>query len=375
MEGLGVTTGSHMKLTPTIPSPSFWKGRKVLLTGHTGFKGSWLALWLLELGAEVTGLALPPVGDLSLFSELSLSGRVRHNVLDIRDQAGLKNLVVNVNPEVVFHLAAQPLVRLSYEEPIATWEINVLGTIYLLEALRACKNLCSAVMITTDKVYKNKEWVYGYRETDSLGGHDPYSSSKAASEIAIESWRSSFCGEKPYQTPYLRIASARAGNVIGGGDWARDRIIPDMVRSLIDRTELTVRNPSSTRPWQHVLEPLSGYLRLAESLYQSKTYAKSFNFGPPTESNRNVSDLLSEAFKHWTGKFDSQCDPDAPHEAGLLNLSTERAYHELNWSPCWDFSTTVQRTVNWYQRFHNGQASALHCCLDDLTSYQSASLL
>ena len=362
-----------MKQSSNCPTPSFWKGRRVLLTGHTGFKGSWLALWLLELGAEVTGFALEPEGDINLFSQLSLAKSLNHNLLGLSEKDRIKGLVLKSNPEIVFHLAAQPLVRLSYDKPLETWETNVMGTIHLLEALKSCADLCSAIIITTDKVYRNKEWSYGYRESDSLGGHDPYSSSKAAAEIAIESWRSSFCGDKPHQNPHLRLASARAGNVIGGGDWALDRIIPDLVRSLKSQSELSIRNPKSTRPWQHVLEPLSGYLCLAEALHQSKSYSKPFNFGPQVDSNRSVTDLICEALRHWPGEWSDVRDPEAPHEAALLSLSIENAYHELNWSPRWDFSTTVARTINWYRQFYEGQASALQCCLDDLTAYQSVS--
>ena len=347
----------------------------MLITGHTGFKGSWLSLWLSSLGAKVTGLALAPEGDCNLFSELDLSNSLNHNILDIADLAGLKDLIFKVSPEIVFHLAAQPLVRKSYDIPLRTWEINVNGTLHILEALKPSKDLCSVVFVTTDKVYKNNESCYGYRENDPLGGYDPYSSSKAASEIAIESWRSSFCGDKPFQTPYLRIATARAGNVIGGGDWSEDRIIPDMVKSQIEASELTVRNPASTRPWQHVLEPLSGYICLAEALHKSKSYAKPFNFGPQIDSNRTVHDLIVEAFKYWPGRHRVLIDSESPHEARLLSLAIDRAYHELRWSPRWNFSTTVERTVNWYRKFHLGEASALQCCLDDLTAFQSSPLL
>lgn len=355
-------------------NPSFWKGRKVLLTGHTGFKGSWLALWLLELGAEVTGIALEPDGDINLFDQLCLADQLNHNVLDITDLETVSDLVLKASPEVVFHLAAQPLVRLSYEIPLNTWTTNVIGTLNLLEVLRRLTHPCSAIMVTTDKVYQNREWIYGYRETDPLGGHDPYSSSKAAAEIAIASWRSSFCGSKEHQTSYLRLASARAGNVIGGGDWSKDRIIPDMVRALSQNSELIVRNPGSTRPWQHVLEPLSGYLRLAEMLHYSKSFAKAFNFGPSTDSNRSVRDLMDEAYIHWPGTWIDKSDPLTVHESALLNLSIESAFHELQWSPRWNFSKTVERTMHWYKQFYAGKASALQCCRDDLDSYQDALL-
>ena len=357
-------------LVPTsLTGPSFWNGRRVLITGHTGFKGSWLSLWLLELGAEVTGLALPPETQSSLFLKLGLSQRLDHRVGDIRDADLLKDLVLEIRPDVVFHLAAQPLVRLSYQEPVATWATNVMGTIYLLEALRLLDQPCSCVFVMTDKVYRNNEWVYGYRENDPLGGHDPYSSSKAAAEIAIGSWRSSYCGPLSHQTPHLRLASARAGNVIGGGDWATDRIVPDAMRSLARGEPIPVRNPKATRPWQHVLEPLAGYLRLAEVLAtDSAPSCEAFNFGPTLASNRPVGELVSSILEHWPGEWLDQSDPTSPHEANLLHLQIDKAHHQLGWKPCWDYDTTLARTVGWYRAVHEG-AAPLECCLSDLNAY------
>jgi CDP-glucose 4,6-dehydratase len=277
--------------------------------------------------------------------------------------------VAETRPEVVLHLAAQPLVRRSYAEPAATWAANVMGTIHVLEALRPLQEPCTAVLITTDKVYRNKEWLYGYRENDPLGGHDPYSSSKAAAELAIASWRASFCGTQPHQTPHLRIASARAGNVIGGGDWAADRIVPDAMRALGRGEAIGVRNPAATRPWQHVLEPLSGYLRLAERLTADASLAEAFNFGPPLEANRSVRELVEEALRHWPGRWSDESDPRAPHEASLLHLVIDKAHHQLGWAPRWPFATTVERTVGWYRRLGEGGRTALACCQDDLTAY------
>ena len=354
------------------PDPSFWRGRRVLLTGHTGFKGSWLALWLLELGAKVTGLGLASETIPSLFAQLELERRMNHRLGDIRDAALLMDVVAETRPEVVLHLAAQPLVRRSYAEPTATWETNVMGTIHLLEALRRLNQPCSAVLITTDKVYRNNEWPYGYRENDPLGGHDPYSSSKAAAELAIASWRASFCGNQPHQSPQLRIASARAGNVIGGGDWAEDRIVPDAMRALAKGESIGVRNPEATRPWQHVLEPLGGYLLLAERLSADPSLATAFNFGPQLEANRKVRELVAEALRHWPGRWEDQSDPKAPHEASLLNLVTDQAHHLLGWSPRWDFATTVERTVGWYWQVQDSKASAMACCLADLELYSTA---
>jgi CDP-glucose 4,6-dehydratase len=357
--------------TLVTPNPSFWPGRRVLLTGHTGFKGSWLALWLLELGAKVTGFALAPETDPSLFVQLELEHRFEDCLGDIRDAALLTDLVAETRPEVVIHLAAQPLVRRSYADPLGTWATNVQGSLNLLEALKPLQHPCAVVMVTTDKVYQNREWPYGYREPDRLGGHDPYSASKAAAEIAISSWRDSFCGTAPHQTPHLRISTARAGNVIGGGDWAADRIVPDAMRALAAGEPIAVRNPAATRPWQHVLEPLGGYMRLAEALASDPNPpCEPFNFGPQLESNRPVRELVTTMLSHWPGEWLDQSDPNAPHEAGLLHLQIDKAHHRLGWQPCWDYATTIARTVGWYRAVHQG-ASALECCLDDLHAYQA----
>lgn len=364
-----------MELKGTFMNESnsrFWHNRKVLITGHTGFKGSWLSRWLLDLGADVTGLSLPPTVEPNLFRQLSLEQELNHNILDIRCLTDVKKLVSGCQPDVVFHLAAQPIVRMSYELPLETWQTNVGGTINILEALRDLEKPCSVVMVTTDKVYQNNEWNYGYRECDPLGGHDPYSSSKAAAEIAIASWRSSFCGNSSHQTPHLRIASARAGNVIGGGDWSTDRILPDAIRALKDDIDICVRNPSATRPWQHVLEPLHGYLSLAKALDHSSLFTKAYNFGPTLDSNRSVSELVNTILTHWPGRWTDTSNSTSPHEASRLNLVIDRAHHELGWSPRWDFSTTVERTVNWYKRVEQQHASALQCCRDDISAYQAA---
>lgn len=358
-------------------SPSFWNGRRVLLTGHTGFKGSWLALWLSELGARVTGVGLEPEGDPHLFHQLRLSERLSHHIADIRDLDALQSIAAASDPEVVLHLAAQPLVRRSYRDPLGTWSTNVQGSLNVLEALRPLGHPCAVVMITTDKVYANQEWDYGYRENDRLGGHDPYSASKAAAEIAIASWRSSFCGSAAHQTPQLSIATARAGNVIGGGDWAEDRIVPDAARALAAGQSIPVRRPGATRPWQHVLEPLSGYLLLAERLAQSagqpepNPYADAFNFGPQLESNRPVRDLINEALLHWPGSWQDLSDPGDPHEAGRLHLQIDKAHHQLGWQPRWSFATTIDRTLGWYRAVHENPAQAESICLDDLASYTS----
>ena len=363
--------------------PNFWRGRRVLLTGHTGFKGSWLTFWLLSLGAEVSGYALAPEPGRSLFMDLALHqatgnadwGRLHHHQGDVRDLEALQEAVAEAQPQVVLHLAAQPLVRRSYREPLGTWATNVQGSLHLLEALKPLRHPCAVVMVTTDKVYANREWDYGYREEDRLGGHDPYSASKAAAEIAIASWRSSFCGPVAHQTPHLAIATARAGNVIGGGDWAEDRIVPDAMRSLALGKSIQVRQPQSTRPWQHVLEPLGGYLLLAERLSTAaQAYASCFNFGPQLEANRSVRELVEAALGHWPGSWQDLSDPTAPHEAGRLHLQIDKAHHLLGWKPRWPFATTVERTVVWYRAVQEGDCP-LACCLADLKAYEASSVV
>ncbi len=336
---------------------SFWQGKKVFLTGHTGFKGSWLSFWLINLGAQVRGLSLAPTTEECLFEQLDLAEQLNHHLGDIRDREVVKEKLVDWQPDVVFHLAAQPLVRRSYLEPVETWETNVMGTIHVLEALKHLVKPCAAVLITTDKCYENKEWVYGYRESDPLGGYDPYSSSKAGAEIAIASWRNSFFSNS--QVP-IGLASVRAGNVIGGGDMAEDRIVPDAIRSLRKGEPIPVRNPRATRPWQHVLEPLGGYLLLGQRIYEQlitpdwqqdpQGLYEAFNFGPPLASNRTVKDLVECILDNWSGSWLDCSDPKAVHEAKLLNLVTDKAYHRLNWQPVWDFERTIRETVVWYRQ-------------------------
>ena len=360
-------------------NPEFWAGKRVLLTGHTGFKGSWLALWLTELGAVVTGISLEPNTTPNLFSQLDLAQRLeQHHIADINNSQAINEIIFKCKPQVVFHLAAQPLVRQSYQDPLGTWATNVIGSLNLLEALKPLQHQCAVVMVTTDKVYENQEWDYGYRENDQLGGHDPYSASKAAAELAIASWRSSFCGTDAHQTPHLAIATARAGNVIGGGDWAEDRIVPDAMRALAKNQPIIVRNPNATRPWQHVLEPLGGYLLLAEALAEAQAsnnkpnpYCEAFNFGPLLEANRSVQQLIETALQQWPGEWRDLSGAGTVHEAGRLHLQIDKAHHQLGWDPCWPFGTTVRRTVAWYQAVHEG-ASPIDCCLEDLRAYESA---
>jgi len=333
-----------------------YHGRRVLVTGHTGFKGSWLCEWLLALGAEVHGLALPPPTKPSLFNQLKLARRINsHAIGDIRDLATVKKVVRRVKPNFVFHLAAQPLVRLSYARPVETFDTNVMGTIHVLEALRGLKNKCSAVLITTDKCYENKETSRPYREDDPMGGYDPYSCSKGCDELVISSYRRSFFGSSESN---VWVASARAGNVIGGGDWALDRIIPDCFRALQKGEPIPVRNKVSTRPWQHVLEPLSGYLALGAALDARKdfeTVASGFNFGPNPNANRTVREVVEELLKYASGKWVDKSDPKAVHEAGLLNLSISKAKRVLGWKPTWDFAETIARVAEWYVDVQKGK--------------------
>jgi CDP-glucose 4,6-dehydratase len=351
-------------------------GRRVLVTGHTGFKGSWLCEWLLSLGAEVGGLGLKPGTDPALFTQLGLATRLKHFVADVRNASTTTQIVDTFCPEFVFHLAAQPLVRKSYADPVETYATNVMGTVNLLEAIRQSHRPCIVVVITTDKCYENREWVHGYREEDPLGGYDPYSSSKGAAELVVSAYRRSFfsaadCG--------VRLASARAGNVLGGGDWAADRIVPDCVRSLRLAQPVPVRNKRATRPWQHVLEPLGGYLWLAaklaaerrDSRSEGPSLAGAYNFGPPLEANRTVLDLVQEVLRHWPGGWIDQTDPSAVHEAGRLNLSTDKAFHLLQWSPAWTFERSVAQTITWYREVLPQPSEAAKITRAQIATYEN----
>jgi len=360
------------------PRPYFsgvFAGKTVLVTGHTGFKGSWLTQWLLLLGARVHGLGLDPDTTPSLFDKAGLSARVEHQIGDIRDAALVRRCIAEVQPDFVFHLAAQPLVRHSYKEPVETYATNVMGTVHVLDALRALQKPCAAVMVTTDKCYENREWLHGYREEDPMGGFDPYSSSKGMAELAIAAYRRSFFAGHP-----VKIASARAGNVIGGGDWALDRIVPDCIRALASGAPIGVRNPHATRPWQHVLEPLSGYLWLAACLSKlpdnHSPLCSGFNFGPGHDANRTVGELVTEVLKSWPGRWEDQSDPHAHHEAQLLQLSTDKAHALLGWSAAWNFAEAVRETVTWYRETEQCNDPALiqsltHCQIDAYTAAAS----
>ena len=344
--------------------------KTVWLSGHTGFKGSWLTQWLLKLGAHVHGFALPAATTPSAFEQLGLAKAIGHEIGDVRDAVAVKKSLLRVQQDFVFHLAAQALVRYAYEHPLETYATNVMGTAHVLDALRALNKPCTTVIITSDKCYENREQDYAYTEADPLGGHDPYSSSKGAAEIVTSAYRRSFFGKSP-----VRIASARAGNVIGGGDWARDRIVPDCIRALQRGEAIPVRNPAAARPWQHVLEPLSGYLWLAASLARNSANASleaAFNFGPEPEANRNVGELVREVLKYWPGRWEDKSSPQAPHEAKLLMLSTAKAKKILFWQPTWRFEIAVARTVEWYRGVNENAAVAENLTLRQIAEYEAA---
>ena len=350
-----------------LPSASFWRGKRVLLTGHTGFKGGWLCLWLQRLGAEVTGLALAPNTSPSLFEAARIADGLCSHLCDIRDASAVALLVQDAQPEIVLHLAAQPLVRASYLDPLATFSTNVMGTVNLLDALRGLASVRVAVMVTTDKVYRNQEHAYPYREDDALGGHDPYSASKAASEIVIASYRDAFLAQQG-----VAVASARAGNVIGGGDWSEDRLIPDAVRAWQAGQTLPIRSPQAIRPWQHVLEPLAGYLRLAEVLWTQATLAGAYNFGPHTHDAATVQyvvDLARSAYGVSAVSYEK--NSETMHEAGRLALETAKSRHVLSIQPQWPLNQAVSRTIAWYRGFNDGQ-DAGHLCESDINAFEAS---
>jgi CDP-glucose 4,6-dehydratase len=337
---------------------TFYNGKRVLVTGHTGFKGSWLTLWLKELGAEIIGYALDPVTEKDNFVLCDITTHITDIRSDIRNTEQLRRVFKKYQPEIVFHLAAQPLVRLSYEQPVETYQTNVMGTINVLEAIRFTDSVKVGVMITTDKCYENKEQIWGYRENEPMGGYDPYSSSKGAAEIAISSWRRSFMNPENYEKHGKSIASARAGNVIGGGDWAQDRIIPDCIRALETDKPIAIRNPGAIRPWQHVLEPLSGYLLLAQKMwYKPVQYCEGWNFGPKMESIASVWEVahsIVEQYGH--GEIQDISNPYALHEAQLLMLDINKAKLQLGWEPKMNLRQTISLTTDWYKRYREEPA-------------------
>lgn len=346
---------------------SFWRGKKVFLTGHTGFKGGWLSLWLQEMGAEVHGYALTPSNP-SLFDSARIaSGMASSTIADIRDADVLKTALAQARPDIVFHLAAQPLVRYSYKSPVETYVVNVMGTVNLLEAIRSSETVKAVINVTTDKCYENREWVWPYREGEAMGGHDPYSSSKACSELVTAAYRRSF-----FEARGVSLATARAGNVIGGGDWSEDRLIPDFLRAIDQQRPIVIRSPNAIRPWQHVLEPLSGYLMLAESLYQNgANHAEAWNFGPSDEDVRTVGWIIEHMVRRIPGASWRLDDASRLHEAHTLKLDSSKARSGLCWQPRWRLEQALDRVVEWHQAWKQGQD--MHTfCLSQIADYVHA---
>lgn len=347
--------------------PDFWRGKRVLLTGHTGFKGSWLSLWLQSMGVVLRGVALEPPTQPALFEVAQIARGMDHRIADIRDFAAIKAEFDDFRPEIVIHMAAQPLVRLSYQQPVETYSTNVMGTVHVLEAARMAGSVKVIVNVTTDKCYENREWVWGYREDEPMGGHDPYSSSKGCAELVSAAYRNSFL-----KNARIAMATARAGNVIGGGDWALDRLVPDILRALEKGETVLIRNPHAIRPWQHVLEPLSGYLLLAERLYmRGEVDAESWNFGPRDEDARPVQWIVECLCASWGNGASWTLQPgDHPHEAGFLKLDISKARQRLQWCPRWSLETALAHITQWHQAWLKGQDMRA-VCLAQIKQYES----
>ena len=352
-----------------------WEKEKILITGHTGFKGSWLSILLTNYGIDISGLSLAPLNEPNLFESSNLKEKISNSIIcDIRDLSSLRKHISVIKPSIIFHLAAQPLVIKSYSSPLETWQTNLIGTLNLLETLKEEDIECNVIVITTDKVYRNLNKNESFNEIDQLGGNDPYSASKAATEIAVESWRKSFCGNKSYQTNKIKIATARAGNVIGGGDWSENRIVPDAVSYLMKKEKIKIRNPMAIRPWQHVLEPLWGYLKLAKYLekeiYNNDcAFNNSFNFGPLAEDHRTVKELIQSILNCWEGGFFIEKNKDNPEESLCLKLDISKSKKILNWKPNWGFNYSIKKTINWYQKVYLNKVNPYDACLDDINEY------
>jgi len=348
----------------------FWQGKKVFLTGHTGFKGSWLCLWLSHMGAHVTGYALDPPTNPSLFELARIGELVDSHIADVRDLDRLKFVMSSACPDVVIHMAAQPLVRDSYKIPVETYAINVMGTVHLLEAVRSCRSVRAVVNVTTDKCYENREWVWGYRENEPMGGFDPYSNSKGCSELVTASYRSSFFNPQRFNEHGVGLASARAGNVIGGGDWASDRLIPDIIRAILAGAPVRIRNPLAIRPWQHVLEPLSGYLALAQRLYENGAhYAGGWNFGPADNDARPVEWIVQRMCRQWGSGARYEIDKgEHPHEAHYLKLDCSKARTGLEWLPRWGLEKSLDSIIHWTQHFRSGD-DLQKVCLEQIADF------
>ncbi len=355
-------------------TPTFWEGKKVFLTGHTGFKGSWLSLWLSSMGAKVTGFALAPNTQPNLFESLTIASLIEQSYIgDIRDFEHLKKLMSLTQPDVLIHMAAQPLVRYSYSNPLETYATNVMGTVHVLEAARQVSSVRATVIVTTDKCYENKEWEWGYRENEPMGGHDPYSNSKGCAELVTAAYRQSFFSQQSTAMLQNAVASARAGNVIGGGDWSEDRLIPDAIKAFETGQTLKIRNPLSTRPWQHVLEPLSGYLILAEALYdQGTVYASPWNFGPRDEDARSVQDVVNLLINRWgTCAGWEKEGNDQLYESNLLKLDCSKARQHLAWVPRWNLETAIEKIVDWQRAFQE-KKNMQEISLAQITQYMNS---
>ncbi|MDC3087406.1 CDP-glucose 4,6-dehydratase [Paracoccaceae bacterium] len=354
-------------------NPSFWFRKKVFMTGHTGFKGSWLSLWLQQLGAEVTGYALPPPSNPNLFECINVAQGMTSIIGDILDGALLANAVLQAKPDIVIHLAAQPLVRQSYVDPVVTYSTNVMGTVQLLEAVRQTPSVRAVVNVTSDKCYENKEWVWGYRENEPMGGFDPYSSSKGCAELVTAAYRNSFFNSVRHGKHQVALASARAGNVIGGGDWADDRLIPDVLRAIETGQSVNIRNPQATRPWQHVLEPLNGYLILAEKLYtEGQAFAEAFNFGPAEEDAKPVLWIVKQLTQSWGDGASWHLDGGThPHEAYHLKLDCSKARTVLGWQPHWNLTKALQAVIVWHKAHlaHKNSPEMRSLCLQQIKEY------
>ncbi len=335
---------------------SFWKSKKVFITGHTGFKGSWLSLWLTSIGAEVYGYALESPTTPSLYKLCGLEKVVNSSIGDIRDSNNLSKVLNQIKPDIVIHMAAQPLVRDSYLNPVETYSINVMGTVFLFEAIKKCDSVRSVINVTTDKCYENKEWLWGYRENDSLGGYDPYSNSKACSELVTAAYRNSYFHPDKFEEHRVALATVRAGNVIGGGDWAKDRLVPDCIRALLNNEHVLIRNPHAIRPWQHVLEPLSGYLLLAEKLSEDGVkFSEAWNFGPNDEDVKTVHWIVQSLYQKWGSSSFSVIDlKEHLHEAKSLKLDCSKAKELLKWQPCWGIDQALDKIIEWSRAYaHN----------------------
>jgi CDP-glucose 4,6-dehydratase len=374
MEDLGLRLKDRFAIDKAVVNPSFWNGKRVFLTGHTGFKGGWLSLWLASMGAKVTGYSLNPNTSPNFFEVAQVQADLENSqIADIRDLEKLQKEMASARPEIVIHMAAQPLVRYSYVNPVETYATNVMGTVNLLESIRVLDCVRAVVVVTTDKCYENNEWAWGYRENEPMGGHDPYSNSKGCAELVTSGYRQSFFPPEKYSKHKVAIASARAGNVIGGGDWSEDRLIPDAIKAFEAKEALMIRNPLATRPWQHVLEPLSGYLTLAQALYEKgANFNGGWNFGPRDDDARSVQEVINILIKGWGSAATwTQDQSEQPHEAHSLKLDCSKARQYLNWVPRWSLEQAIENITQW-QQAHQQQGNMHEISLKQIAAYQNS---